>query len=329
MWCISHILNLCLIVFSKTIAKHDVDIFKEVARITSYLNLNKANFRGALDDIGAADCTLIRKGEAGRFASFCQPVREMVARWVPLHKAAKEMVSKASKSKHKPEPPIASKVGKCKAREQAEPPAASEPVQGHPAVVAAAPAPVQPRRSTRANRCTTSMACDAFADIVDAQETRRMDQMRQQVDDGATTLEVSEHLLSFPLNHLLTVDSDDEDPVKVPKATRWSRTECFFRSKHMRDWCKHLDKFHEHFFLRAVEDGNSGCPLLPFRFRRVLLKWIQFLESAANGNWEHHHPNPRSENAFRLACTAFCSGLKERFGWMSVGIALSFAVMCD
>ena len=137
-WCIGHVLNLCLISFSKTIAKHDMDIFKHISRVGSYLNLNKANFREALEELKAADTTLIRKGEPGRFASFCQPIREMVERWGTLQQLADRMVAQSVSKKRKPK--------------QIPPPPTPPPVP------AAAP-PVLARRSTRATRCQTNMGC--------------------------------------------------------------------------------------------------------------------------------------------------------------------------
>ena len=61
-WCLAHVLNLCLICFAKVIAANDTDIYQRTTTITSYLRLNKANFVDVLKAVGAATHTLIQKG---------------------------------------------------------------------------------------------------------------------------------------------------------------------------------------------------------------------------------------------------------------------------
>ena len=102
---------------------------------------------------------------------------------------------------------------------------------------------------------------------------------------------------------------------EVPKQTRWGRLKQWFNDENKEQWCTLLNHFHEEFFMRACETINSDCPVLPFRFRGVLLSWHGFLDAVISGEWKHHHPNPRSENAFVQGAKAFRDGLHRLQCW--------------
>ena len=298
LWCIMHILNLCFTAFANKIAEMDCDIYGEISRITSYLNINKMNFRTVLREIGAEDVTLIAKGERGRFASFCAPVGDLVDRWPSLQSTAEVMVADCKEKKQQKQKPAP------KAKPAPAPPA-------KPA-----------RCSSRATRCVKNMGCDLFAEQVECTEAKRMDCLKKQLDEGRRLVDTPPSLSI----DLVEVDEQVEY-VKVPKKKRWSYTLWWLNDEKRKQWCLLLNRFHEEFFLPACAAVNNKCPLVPFHFRGILNEWHVVLQRMSNGSWGHHHPNSRSEEAFRSAAGIFEEGLDRARCWLVDPFFLSPALL--
>ena len=227
-WCFPHLLNLCLCEMSSAIAELDIDIFAEAHRLTAYLRINRAEVRQLLEEtLTEGDSTShIAVGEKGRFCSFTAPLQDVKDRWEHLQRAAARMGEKHAaaatvknsekrQQKRKLEEMAKDKQLEEMAKEKQQKVSGKDAAQG-----------AEPRRSTRASRYTKSMACDAFADELEAVDVRRHYEQQVAAHDQQRWKKIQkameeEHCGTVAPEELIQPPLDDIKAVlKIPKQKR-------------------------------------------------------------------------------------------------------------